>query len=299
MKQIRKNLTRKMAALGIRGLGLALERMRELGWCREVKHAPDSMLVEWAPETEAFLRACACEGEKQGEAARHVMVVRFTLLLDLLAAGASPVFSVSLVNTRPGEQWALVLLSELGRGRYRPGWWDAGLEWHANLRQGLVSMPVFFPWVIQDGLFRTARRLAELGWLAFEEYHAPGYQCYVPGPWQKDVEPFVGMLAAYAAHEELPAGIDSLLATVGRLSLLLHLRLMKVPAELLTRIMAEGVDTDIWAVSLAHRVTRGLVPLWWNRNASWHAAVRKSIREGIRKAGFLPGLGEQGRDLLF
>lgn len=295
MERIRKNFTQKMAVLGVEGLRLALERMREFGWCREVRHAPDSVLVEWVPEAEAFLQACGADAGKQGEAARHVAVVRFTLLLDLLAAGASPALSVGLANTPPGERWALVLLSGLGRGRYRPSWWDADAAWHENLRRGMLPMPVFFPWVVQDGLLRTARRLAELGWLGFEECSTPGYHFYMPGPWQEAVEPLARLLASHAVRSCLPTGMDPLLASVGRLSLLLHLRLMRAPAELLAGIMVAGADAEIWAASLAHRVTRGVFPLWWDRSASWHAAVRENIGESIRKARFLPEPGGQER----
>jgi len=281
VKLIRAGFSRRMAQHGFAGMKQMLERLQGFGWCNLVEHAPGGLLVRWAQGVGPFLRAC---GWREGdEAAVHAGVVRLTLFLELLAMETPPGFSAQIVNTPPGDRWAAVLLAEVGRGRYRPAWWDAPSEWHENLRRGLVPMPVFFPQVIKDGLVRTAQRLAEFGWLDFEVCDVPGYRCCMPGPWRQEISPLVTLLTMGAMQPGLPAGIDPTLAAAGRLSLLLHLKLMKAPADLLVSILAAGGETDLWVASLAHRITRGITPLWWDRKLSWHVAVLGNLADQVRR----------------
>ena len=287
MKLLRRAFAHKIAVHALAGTKRALEHMRDLGWCRSVAHTADGMLVAWAPEADSFLRACGWE--EGSEVGRHRAVVRFALLLDLLAMEAPPRFALDLVNTVAGERWSGILLADVGRGRYRPCWWDAGWDWHEDLRRGLVPMPLLFPWVVRDGIVSMAQRLAEFGWLDFEACDVGGRRAYAAGAWNSEALPFVTLVALHLSRREPPAGLDPVLDVVGRLSLLLQLRAIRAPAELLLRVLTGVEGTDVWVASLAHRVTRGIMPVWWDRRVSWHAAVRGALADLVREKEAAPG----------
>jgi len=287
MKLLRQTFTHRMAVHGVAGTKKVLERMRDLGWCRWVAYDLGGMLVDWAPGADSFLRAC--RWDEGGEVGRHRAVVRFALLLDLLAMETPPRVALGLVNTLAGERWSGILLADVGRGRYRPSWWDAGPDWHESLRRGLMPVPLFFPWVVRDGLLSMAQRLAEFGWLDFEVCDVGGKRVYAPGSWNSEVLPFVTLVALHLSRREPPTGIDPVLDVVGRLSLLLQLRAMKAPAELLLQVLAGAGDVDVWVASLAHRVTREVMPVWWDRSMSWHAAVRGALADLVREKEAAPG----------
>lgn len=288
MNHVRDRWKQELARLATAGLEVALDRLAEFGWCKKSTY-PGGLSVEWDDGAISLLRACRPENDKHG-----IHVVRFCLLLDLLAMQIPPSMLADLVSTPHGEIWAMLLLADLGRKRYQPAWWDLDRAWHEMLRAGDVRMPIFFPWVVEEGLWRTARRLAELGWLDFQgcETQASGCQGYRALRWREDL---AGLLSLVMLRSALvKGGSDIYLRAAGRLSLLLQLKLMRAPTKLQADVVSGVDDAEAWASALAVRVTRGQKPLWWDKKHCWHAAARRRLIDQQVRAGLLPDAGVGG-----
>ena len=278
MKKLKKFRSEKRANYGVLGLKKAVDRLAELGWCCVLQRPPEGLLVGWEIRAYPFLRLC---GWDENDAKRqHCGTSILPLFLDLLALGAPPHTAAGLVTSKSGQAWAAELLSELGRGRYQPVWWSKEMPWHEGLRNGVLPVPLFRE-TAEEGLLQIVHRLAEFGWLDLESCEA-----YVAGSWHEDVVPLVSlMISARGAGENPPEAGDQGMQAAGRLSLLLQLKLMRIPGDLAAKVAGGGEETDAWVSSLAYGVCRGFRPLWWDRKPCWHKAVRQALGEQAQECG--------------
>lgn len=261
------------------GTRTALGWLAEHGWC-EFEENADVFQVTWVPEAWPFLKLCGRRGDEEDLADRCQHLVRLVLFLDLLAAAAPPTLAAALVQCDPGTAWGSLVVSQIGRGRYLPAWQGMGRAWHDALRNGRLPVPVLLPGFIEESLWLTVQRLAEFGWVSYAACDTPTCTRYVLR-WPDEVTRVLALIGGSGRFLRM----DPRLLAAGRLSLLLHLELMRVPGELWAQILAGGGMTDAWACGLAHRVTRGQVPLWWDRRPSWHAAVRERLLSQVPGEG--------------
>lgn len=286
MRVFREGLAVARTRLVLDGLRLVAERLAELGWCRlSGKDPAGQVTISWARATGPFFQACGWGNQGPAD---ETSVLRFLLLLELLAQEVPPATASDLVRDGAADQWALIFASEIGRGRCRPSWWDREPSWHEDLRAGIVTVPLLFPWAVEEGLVRTLQRLAEFGWTDMEAYARPGGVSVLAGSWHDDVVPLVTLLCARPLGEGSPAQCrNPALRAAGRLSLMLHLKLLHAPASLVSRVVGGGDEADLWAAVLAVRVVGAQPPLWWGRKPSWHVAVRQRLGDEARAAGLM------------
>lgn len=272
-----------LAQRGIAGAKAVLDRLAGFGWC-EVSPYEEGVRVEWEGGAEPLLRTC---GDRDADKRSGIHLARLCLLLDLLGQQVPPGFSAGIVSSERGTAWSARVLCEVGRGRYRPAWWDLDRSWHEMVRAGDIRMPIFYPWVVEEGLWQTAQRLAELGWVDFGSCDLGGSGYYMLN-WREDLAGLMSLVLAPSAA----AGVggpnpDFHLEAVGRLSLLLQLKLMRAPSQLQAELIAGTSETQAWVSALAVRAARGLHPLWWDRGVAWHAAVRQGLVNQQVRAGLL------------
>lgn len=264
---------RELAATAARhGAEEAMRRLAACGWCTLRPAGEEgSLVLKWSEGTNAVLEAMGDPGP--GGALR---LASLCLFLDLLGQYAEPAFAARLAQSEQGKVWAVRLLCQAARGRYRPSWWDLDPAWHEEIRAGEIRMPLLYANERQEGLREIVKRLAEFGWV---DYKA----CVLNGSvkeafrWREDLTPLLSLVLP-------PSGLDYAdldwtwqKRGVERLSLLLHLKVMSAPLGLQNEIAGGTEDSDAWCRALAVRAARGRYPLWWDRGAAWHKAVRERL----------------------
>lgn len=276
VQELKKAAGRLAASRAAEGVAQALGRLRELGWCAKVDApAGGAVSVEWERESLCVLQLCDSEGACR--------IRRVLVLLELLAGEAPLGLALRFACCEEGELWADRLMVDLVRGRYRPAWWDLGRDWHGGLRRGVLPAPILLQGMVAAGAERVAGRLAELGWLSVTRCETE-YACvFELGEWAREVAPVMAQVVSVLAASGGGATGVPRLDAVCRLGLFLHLRCLRAPGSVLARVLLEPGDAGLWAAAVAQRVWRGLLPLWWDRSPSWHAAVRAAV-SGLARA---------------
>lgn len=265
-------------------------KLEAAGWLE--KRASEENLLAFRFSDKALIWAgFAAQGQLRAiEAGKTVLrnpaflVARLSLLLELVALDCPP----SIIGTifDGGEEvtwWAAWSLVNAARGRHYPAWWRKEEGWLQSLagKWGDTWTVVQDAHVAWEGMAAIAQRLAERGWFDLT-IARNGKDAILKCDWPKDFEDTIIDLLAPSTVNPIALLIPDLVvvATIGRLALLLELRCWGAHGATASKIMASSTPLDLWVARLAELFHLGQWrPRWWNASFGWHEAFRHTIRE--------------------